>query len=308
MNRRELLKSGGVLAGAMFLGCSSTATAKKSHNFSFCLNTSTLRGQKLGVRKEIETAAEAGYDGIEIWMRDLQAFVKEGGEISDIKKLASDRGIRIESAISFPRWIVDDESERSQALEQAKQEMALLAQIGCPRVAAPPVGATADPGLNLFKAAQRYHDLLDIGAEMGVTPQLELWGFSANLSRIGEALLVASESGHPDACLLLDAYHIYKGGSDFNGLKMINGDYMHMFHMNDYPANPPRESIKDGDRIYPGDGIAPFDQILKDLNDKNSPIILSLELFRQELWEQDPVHVAKTGLAKMKAAVVSACA
>jgi hypothetical protein len=31
--------------------------------------------------------------------------------------------------------------------------------------------------------------------------------------------------------------------------------------------------------------------------------VLSLELFNRTYWEQDPLEVAKTGLAKMKAAV-----
>ncbi len=304
MNRRELMKTGGLFTGALFLGgCASTRTTKASHNFEFCLNTSTIRGQKIGIRKEIETAAAAGYNGIEIWVRDVQTFISEGGSPADLKNLAADLGIKIESAISFPQWIVDDEATRAQALEQAKQEMELLAQIGCPRIAAPPVGATRDPGLNLSSAAERYAALLELGAQMGVIPQLELWGFSANLHRIGEAIYVAAESGHPDACLLLDAYHIYKGGSDFNGLKLINGDSMHMFHMNDYPSDPPRETIKDSDRVYPGDGVAPMNQILNILHAKNSPIILSLELFNVTLWDLDPLLVAKTGLEKMKKVV-----
>ena len=100
---------------------------------------------------------------------------------------------------------------------------------------------------------------------MGVTPQAELWGFSKSLSRLGELMFVAVESGHADACLLPDVYHIYKGGSDFHGLKLINGRRVHVFHVNDYPAEPPRETIGDADRVYPGDGIAPLNQIFSDM-------------------------------------------
>ena len=116
-------------------------------------------------------------------------------------------------------------------------------------------------------------------------------------------MYVAAECGHPRACILPDVYHIYKGGSDFDSLKLINGSSIHMFHMNDYPADPSRETIADKDRIYPGEGVAPLDQILKDLNDKNSPIVLSLELFNKSYWKQDALDVAKTGLRKMKKSV-----
>ena len=79
-----------------------------------------------------------------------------------------------------------------------------------------------------------------------------------------------------------------------------------MFHMNDYPAEISREKISDADRVYPGEGVAPINQILTDLNDKKSPIVLSLELFNREYWKQDALTVAKTGLKKMKKSVEKA--
>jgi sugar phosphate isomerase/epimerase len=117
-------------------------------------------------------------------------------------------------------------------------------------------------------------------------------------------MFVVIESGHPKACLLPDVFHIYKGGSDFNGLKQISPNAIQVFHLNDYPADPPRDKITDRDRVYPGDGIAPLTQILRDLRDNGSRAVLSLELFNPAYWNQDPLTVAKTGLAKMKAAVI----
>lgn len=310
LSRRKMLHRTTLAFGAsMFAGipmAKSFRPIKVSHNFTFCLNTSTIRDQNLGLPGEIETAAKAGYDGIEIWVRTLEEFIKKGGNLRDIKNKAGDLGISIENAISFPRWIVDDDAVRKEAFDQARKEMDMLAGIGCKRIAAPPIGATDQPGLDLNKAAERYGKLLDLGEEMGVLPQLELWGFSANLHLFGEVLYVAAESGHPKACILPDVYHLYKGGSDFKSLKLINGSSIHMFHMNDYPANPPWETIADKDRVYPGDGVAPLNQILKDLNDKNSPIVLSLELFNQTYWKQDAMTVAKTGLEKMKLSVQKA--
>jgi len=307
LSRRKMLQKTGLLVGASLLpglAISQKSTFQEAkHNFTFCLNTSTIREQNLGLIKEIETASKAGYDGVEIWVRTLEDYVEKGGKLSDVKKKKEDLGIVIENAISFPKWIVDDEPERKQALDQARKEMDMLAKIGCKRIAAPPVGATDTKGLNLNKAADRYYELLKIGDETGVLPQLELWGFSANLHLFGEVLYVAAESGHPKACILPDVYHIYKGGSDFNSLKLLNGSSIQMFHMNDYPANPSRTTIGDKDRVYPGDGVAPLNQIVSDLNNKNSPIVLSLELFNQEYWKQDAMTVAKTGLKKMKESV-----
>ncbi|MCH2180930.1 MAG: sugar phosphate isomerase/epimerase [Mariniblastus sp.] len=268
--------------------------------FRYCLNTSTLRGQKLPLAEEVRIAAEAGYTGIEPWIREIQAHRDGGGSLADLKKQIADSGLTVESAIGFSNWIVDDDNKRSDALEQAKREMDLVRQIGGTRIAAPPAGATNQENLDLNAAARRYRALLELGQEMGVTPQLELWGFSKTLSRLGELAHVAVESGHPDACVMPDVYHIYKGGSDFNGLKLFNGQQIHVFHMNDYPAQPPRDQINDAARVYPGDGVAPLSEIFQTLRSIGFNGVLSLELFNPNYWKQDPREVARTGLQKMK--------
>jgi sugar phosphate isomerase/epimerase len=305
LSRRQLLAVAGAAVGSA-LAAGNTAGAAGSGGkvpFRYCFNTSTIRGQKLPLDREVEIAAEAGYDAIEPWVGKVNEYAEGGGNLNELRKRIADIGLTVESAISFCQWIVDDDAARAKGLEQAKREMDILARIGGKRIAAPPAGAADKEGLDLIKAAERYRVLLEIGDRIGVVPQIELWGFSKNLHRLGQSMFVVIESGHPKACLLPDVFHIYKGGSDFNGLKQISPNAIQVFHLNDYPADPPRDKITDRDRVYPGDGIAPLTQILHDLRDNGSRAVLSLELFNPTYWNQDPLTVAKTGLAKMKTAV-----
>ncbi|UCG58065.1 MAG: sugar phosphate isomerase/epimerase [Phycisphaerales bacterium] len=303
LSRRQLLSTTGAVVGTAFTGGAATAKSSGKCPFRYCFNTSTIRGQNLSLGEEVEITAKAGYAAIEPWVHKISDYAKGGGSLRDLRKRISDLGLTVESAISFFQWIIDDDTERAKGLEQAKREMDLLAQIGANRIAAPPAGATREPGLDLMRAAERYRVLLELGEEMGVVPQVEVWGSSKNLHRLGQSMFVVIESGHPKACLLPDVYHIYKGGSDFNGLKMLSAQAIQVFHLNDYPADPPREAIGDRDRVFPGDGIAPLTKILRDLHANGSRAVLSLELFNPTYWKQDPLEVAKTGLAKMKAAV-----
>lgn len=305
ISRRNLIKSGVAASASMALPSEKMTTKTKS-NFTFSLNTSTIMKQNIGLMAEIELAAKAGYDGIEVWIRTIEEFVKAGGNLKDVKKKAKDLGIVIEDAIGFAPWIVDDLNERQKALEQTKREMDMLAQIGCKRIAAPPFGATQKAGINLEQAAKRYRAVCDLGDEMGILPQLELWGFSANLHLFGETLFVAAESGHPKALILADVYHLHKGGSELNALNLLSGNHLEVFHMNDYPAIPSRETLTDSFRVMPGDGVAPIGKILKMLQSKNTPIVLSLELFNEDYWKKDPMEVAKIGLEKMKISVEKA--
>jgi sugar phosphate isomerase/epimerase len=282
------------------------AASAEKPRVKYCLNMSTIREQKLSLPEQVDLAAKAGYDAIEPWMRELQSYVDGGGSASDLRKRIADHGLAVASAIGFAEWIVDDDQRRAAGLETAKKDMALIAEIGGTHIAAPPTGATKEPRLDLLKAAERYRTLLELGDSLGVVPQAEVWGFSANLSKLGETMLVAIESKHPKACVLPDVYHLYKGGSDFAGLRLIAGSSIHCFHMNDYPAEPPRDMIRDADRVYPGDGIAPLKSILQTLFATGFRGTLSLELFNPEYWKQDPLEVARTGLTKMKESVAKA--
>jgi sugar phosphate isomerase/epimerase len=258
--------------------------------------------------KEIEIAATAGYQGIEPWVSSLEDYTKSGGSLSDLKKKAADLGLTVESAIAFSAWIVDDPSARAKGLDQAKREMEMVAQIGGKRLAAPPVGATDTPGLDLFKAAERYRALLEAGDQIGVVPELELWGFSKNMHLLSECAFVAIQTGHPKACVLADMFHLYKGGSDFHGLRLLSGNAIQVFHMNDYPLDPPREKINDSYRVFPGEGSAPLLEVLRTLQETGGQTVLSLEVFNKRYWEQDALEAAKTGLSKMKAVVTHALA
>ena len=66
--------------------------------------------------------------------------------------------------------------------------------------------------------------------------------------------------------------------------------------------------IKDENRIFPGDGIAPITTILHTLAATGATTALSLELFNREYWKLDALEVLKNGIAKMKASVDKAFA
>lgn len=284
----------------------SDASSSKKHpgvpNVKFCLNTSTIHGEVVPLVDQITIAQKAGYDAMELWLRDIDKYLSQGGTLSDLKKRIVDAGLTIESSIAFAPWIVEDEAAHKKALDQARKEMDIITAIGGTRIAAPPAGATEGKPLNLDIAGDRYRALLNVGEQAGCLPQLEVWGFSKNLSRLAEVLFVASAAQHPNACVLPDVYHLYKGGSEFHDLALLSGKRIHVFHMNDYP-DIPRAKINDSDRVYPGDGIAPISKVLSTVFASGFDGVLSLELFNREYWAQDPLQVATTGLAKMKACV-----
>ena len=304
LSRREWLAASVMAAGVGLVARPASGDGSKAATgpFTFNLNTSTISGQKLTLVQEVEIVAKAGYQGIEPWTREIDQHVKAGGSLADLGKTIRDSGLAVVDVIGFFEWAVDDEAKRKKGLEQARRDMEMVRAIGGARIAAPPFGATDQANLDLRKVAERYRALLEIGDQVGVTPIVEVWGFSKPISRLGEAAMVAVESGHPRAAILADVYHLHKGGSDFGGLHLLGPDAIPVLHMNDYP-DLPREKLTDADRVYPGDGVAPLKELFRTLRSLGFRVDLSLELFNRDYWKDDPLKVARTGLEKMKAVV-----
>lgn len=274
-----------------------------AQHFRYGLNMSTIRGQELSAAEEIDVAGEAGYECIEPWFRKIYEYTESGGALEDLRKRIEDHGLTVESAIGFAPWIVNDPEKRAAGLEEAKRDMDTIARLGGKRIAAPPAGVGKGERVTLDDAAERYRALLELGERMGVVPQVEMWGGHPVIGTVEKAVYVAIRAGHPDACFLGDVYHTYKGGSEFAGLGMLGPRALQTFHLNDYPADPPRETIRDEHRVYPGDGIAPLDTILGIFRGLGAYPVLSLELFNKDYWAKPALECARVGLEKMKAVV-----
>ncbi len=303
-SRRSFFKTVTACAGA-FSFCGTAGAENRpppSGGFRFALNTGTIRGYKLSLAEQVDLAAGAGYAGIEPWISDLAKAAESGGTLRDTAKRCADAGISVISAIGFSSWAVNDDGARAKGLEQMKRDMDLVAQMGGTHIAASPAGVNqAGVTLDLDRAAERYRAVLELGRTLGVIPQLEFWGASANLSRLDQCLYVAARAAHPDACVLADAFHMYKGGTEASSLRLLGRSAAYSFHMNDYPAHPAREALKDSDRVWPGDGIAPLRDILKIFVENRADVWLSVELFNAGYWKRPAAETARTGLAKMKA-------
>jgi 2-keto-myo-inositol isomerase len=275
--------------------------------FGYCLNTSTIRGNQLDIVRVVEAAAKAGFQALEPWITELDAYTKAGGTLKDLGKRIADAGLTVENAIAFNSFLTDDATERAAGMERLKTDMDKVAQIGGTRIATPP-GRGTPTGVTLDNAARYYRDALEMGEKMGVQPLLELWGTHPLLGPLKNGIYATIAAGRADASLLLDVFHLYKSGTPFVSLKQINGAALHVMHINDYPQAADPSSLNDSHRVYPGDGVAPFGQILRDLRDNGFRGCFSLELFNREYWTKSADENLKTGLEKIRAVVRQALA
>jgi sugar phosphate isomerase/epimerase len=275
----------------------------KHSDFRYCLNTSTIRECKLDVPREVEVASQAGYQGIELWVSEIEEYTKGGGTLSGLRSIVEDSGLEVPNLIAFFQWAHPDDDERHEGLEQARKVFATAQELGCPWVAAPPFGITDREDLSAAHLADCFRTLLEIGRQAGIKPLLEFWGISKALGSLAEAIDVLALVDDPDGALLADVFHMARDGSDLELLWELDSDQLRLMHVNDYPGVQGGSQPTDRERLYPGDGIAPYGEIMDALRAIGYRGFLSLELFNKAYQEAGAVQAARTGLAKMKQVV-----
>ncbi len=290
------------------LPASKTFKSRKKLPVRISLNTSTLMHYKLDVDVPIDMVADAGFEGIELWMRDIKAYIDKGGNPKRLKEKLQARNLVLENIIGFSKWCSDDPEERKMAINQLMEDMNITASIGGKYIAAPVQGVERLDPTKFDEYAERYNAILKLGDETGVTPVIELWGSGA-LSKVADCAHIAIASGHPKASILLDFYHVYRGGNDWGTVDCLNGKKLPVIHINDYPASPAREKLKDSDRVFPGDGICDFDIAIPKLVDAGFRGGFSVELFNKTYWEtMGPNTILKNSYEKTYEVVEKALA
>ena len=266
--------------------------------FKTSLNTSTLIPFTLDVKQQVQIAAEAGYQGIELWMKDILAYLETGGTTAEIKAIVTESGIPIVDVIAFYPWGDAGEQVRQQALAQAERELPLLAELGCQAIAAPPAGNVEKVSLEAM--AGYFAQFASLARTIGIEPYIEFWGKAKPLSRLSDGLFIAMECGLPGVKLLLDAIHMYIGGSSLSSLTYLKGDHIGIVHVDDWLATLAREDTEE--RVFPGEGIAPTHELAYLLHQAGYDGYLSLELFIEDYENETALEVAKHGLESIKQA------
>ena len=270
-----------------------------------CLDTATIRPAALD--EKIRIAAAAGFDAIEPWERELHDYETKGGNLQDLGKRIRDAGLFVPSVIGLWNAIPATREAFDQSLVDSRRRMRQAAAIGAEHIQVVPQPARPWQEFDPKWAADRYRELLEIGLkEFKINPALVFVEFLPGCSRLGQAAAIAVDADHPKAKIIPDVFHMYIGGSGFAGLRHLRGDFFAIFQFNDAPAEPPLGQLKDEHRVFPGDGILPLVDILRDLLATGYTGCVSLELYNPEYWKRDLEGVAKEGRDKTLAVIEKA--
>ena len=260
-----------------------------------CLNTSTLRPASLF--DKIDAAAQAGFKAIEPWNQEIDEFIAGGGTFQQVKERIDGHGLKVVSCIAIMGFVGNDEPGREERLGEARRRMEQARDLGAPFiVASPPLERT-----DLARCGEDYRELLELGREVGIRPAMEFLGFVEHVNSIATAREIMDRSGDPTATIVIDWFHMVRGdgrNTILEDLAALRGEQIAIVHLDDVPYSKPFSEMTDGDRVYPGDGDIPLQALFDTLAGTGYDGPVSLELFSEELWAEDPYQVARTGFEK----------
>lgn len=312
MDRKKFLALGSAgITGSVFPFTHSGQPGKKAQGkrwqdgaspWPICLDTATIRPASL--EEKVNIAAEAGYDAIEPWDGELADYEEAGGDLEELGARIKELGLFVPSVIGLWNALPPADTDFEESLEGTRNRMRMAKAIGSEHIQTIP--NTVGDGYEVQQIAKRYRQVIEIGQEeFGIDPALVFVKFFP-LKTMGQAMAVALDANHPDALIIPDTFHMYISEGGFEGLKLMKGDAIAIFQFADAPDTKPPTDLVDEDRVFPGDGILPLPDILKDLYETGFTGCVSLELYNPGYHERNLLEVAQEGLQKTLAVIKEA--
>jgi 2-keto-myo-inositol isomerase len=246
----------------------------------------------------IRIAGQAGYDVVELRDNKLDQFLAQGS-LDEVRQLLREAGVAAWTINAISRVGVDGVAGTERAVARCRELSRYAQVIECPWVLVvpgPTEGRTDAQVMSDTVATLR--EMADAGAEFGISVAFEFMGFPwAAVRDVAGAWAVVQETNRPNLGIIVDTAHFYAGGSTLESIKQVDPKRLVVLHINDV-EDVPKPDITDGHRLYPGEGVIPLQDILGAVRATGWDGVLSVELFREEYWRQDPLAMAREAKAK----------
>lgn len=250
---------------------------------------------KASLPQDIAAASEAGFTALEIWAAKMDDYLA-GHSVAELKALFTAHEVQPVSINSI-EFITFRPPEEYRQIKARCRELCELAQaLDCNKIVVVPSpipegGATEEE--IRAESVRVLRQLADIAKPYGVSLAFEFLGFPwCSVRTLGQCYDIVKEVNRSNVGLVIDTCHFYAGGSDLRDIERVHAPKLLIFHINDVEDRP-KETIEDAHRLLPGEGVIPLDDILVRLRHIGYDGLCSIELFRPEYWERDPVELAR---------------
>ncbi|MFD1384565.1 bifunctional sugar phosphate isomerase/epimerase/4-hydroxyphenylpyruvate dioxygenase family protein [Rhodanobacter aciditrophus] len=259
------------------------------------LATVTISGT---LKEKLEAAAEAGFDGVEIFENDLTQYERSPREV---RKMADDLGLEIIALQPFRDMEGMPERLRQQKREMLKRKMDVAHELGTSRLLmCSNVQSYASGDRDLCAADLRF--LAEMAEKEGIMLGYEALAWGYHIADYMDAWDLVKRTDHPNLGINLDTFHMYSRGNTLDCLRdEIPVDKIALVQVADAPIMPRQDYLTYSrhSRCFPGQGDMPVVEFLQVLKDKGFNDYLSHEIFNDEFRSSSPIAKAIDGMRSL---------
>jgi 4-hydroxyphenylpyruvate dioxygenase len=146
--------------------------------------------------------------------------------------------------------------------------------------------------VSLSEAAMR-------AADAGVRLALEFDARASFPNNLQSAVALVEDVGHPNLGICLDWFHFAVGPSKPLDLYLLSRETLAHVQLSD-TADVPREMATDADRILPGEGSSPPDELVQRLVEIGYAGAVSVELHNPRLWRVPPRQFGEIAMTSLR--------
>lgn len=134
----------------------------------------------------------------------------------------------------------------------------------------------------------------DVLAPAGIRIAFEFTSYG-NPTSLADAVAICERVGWEDCGLLVDAWHVFRGGESLAELAALDGGRIALVHVDDGAAAPFADALEEGrfHRLLPGDGAFDLDGFFGALEAGGYAGPVSLEVLSEELRRRPPEDGAR---------------
>jgi 2-keto-myo-inositol isomerase len=257
---------------------------------------------KADLATDIRAAQIAGFTYLEIWSAKLRKYL-ETHSVADLKLAFDESGVKPLSINSIEHITFRNAEAYARIKAECKELSSIAEALNCPYVVVVP-GRLPEPVPDRQKVIDESVAVLEelgaIAEKHGVGLGFEFLGQTdCSVQTVELANEIVRQVNRANVGMVIDSFHFHAGGSTMESIDQLNPEKLFVFHIND-AEDLPRDELQDSHRLLPGLGILPLAEMLKAFQRIGYDSVASVEIFRPEYWERDPVELAKDAKAAVE--------
>ena len=237
-------------------------------------------------------------NAVELWLGHVESFLEKHG-LADLKALLEVHAIRPVAASFQGGILTGPDDARREHWQHFQSRLALLSELGVPVLVV--ACDTREPldGAGLGRLSASLSTASKQAADHGIRLAIEFNAHASFPNNLQSAVALVEDVGSSSLGICIDWFHFTIGPSKSQDFSLLSRDNVAHVQLSD-SAEVPREMASDADRILPGEGGSPPDELVRYLRQIGYCGAVSVEVLNPRLWRVPPRQFGEIAMTSLR--------